>query len=649
MVTQSHFSEIFAELFKFREDGFMCDTVIIARDKKLDAHGLLLAAASPVFRSAFQMDDRPGQHFVNLSHVDSAIMEIALHFIYTGKLLLPHIYAQTNELPKLFASLHRLGLEPQKLNGCEMRFKSPEESSDYQLPKDNEDGECVVQDAIQSKVLEEFGESTLHAAAEVDHAVDEHGNFELDVLTELVNGNAVAKSLSPSMQSVVAETKEDEEFEEEMAERAAEVSPVATRKRRKAALASDQKRNSLMKNNVKTKGRRKWQIHLLSNKAKRANRFAVNDSNAKMVSLLTGMKYGRVKTEPLAQDSTDFEEDEVCLLQSNCVKEEIASEAAEMDNAQPRKYPDKQMLFFLISSKTSSDAIGRTQGLLQQSKPSKKHTCFVCNKVCKTRSKLEQHLLIHTGEKPHVCPYCNKGFANKSNLERHMKMHTGIRPHLCDLCGKGFIQKTSLLDHMLIHYEAKAYKCTACGLTYNRKTNLQQHFKRLHQSRPGHVTNEADVTGDDAKRPFLCDLCGRGFATVVTLKFHKKLHTGEKPFVCSICSKSFVQKTQLDQHFRIHTGVKPYICQTCGKAFVYKDSLTQHTRIHTGEKPYVCQICSKAYTQSHHLKGHMLTHTGEKPYACQLCSKSYKNRADLRFHSTRVHQVNLPKLSKNNF
>ena len=123
MEAQNHFSEIFSVLLTFREEGLLCDTVIVTRNKELLAHGVLLAAASPVFRSAFQDSENTGQHYINLPDVDSVIIEIALHFIYTGKLLLPDVYTQTNELPKLFAALHLLGLDPQKLNDCERTYK----------------------------------------------------------------------------------------------------------------------------------------------------------------------------------------------------------------------------------------------------------------------------------------------------------------------------------------------------------------------------------------------------------------------------------------------------------------------------------------------------------------------------------------------
>ena len=122
-MVQDYFKDISATLFKFKEMDFLCDTVLITDDKVLKAHGVLLAAASTAFRVAYESDNNPGLHCIKLPGYSSATIEIALHFMYTGKLLLPPIYAKVNELSKLLTSLNELGLDLQQLNGCEITFK----------------------------------------------------------------------------------------------------------------------------------------------------------------------------------------------------------------------------------------------------------------------------------------------------------------------------------------------------------------------------------------------------------------------------------------------------------------------------------------------------------------------------------------------
>ena len=47
-------------------------------------------------------------------------------------------------------------------------------------------------------------------------------------------------------------------------------------------------------------------------------------------------------------------------------------------------------------------------------------------------SKLEKHMMTHTGEKPHKCDVCDKSLKQKGDLQRHLLTHTGDKPHKCD-------------------------------------------------------------------------------------------------------------------------------------------------------------------------------------------------------------------------
>ena len=47
------------------------------------------------------------------------------------------------------------------------------------------------------------------------------------------------------------------------------------------------------------------------------------------------------------------------------------------------------------------------------------------------------------------CQYCDKAFPFKSRLDRHVLAHTGETPFHCDICGKGFKQKRNMLCHKI--------------------------------------------------------------------------------------------------------------------------------------------------------------------------------------------------------
>ena len=305
----------------------------------------------------------------------------------------------------------------------------------------------------------------------------------------------------------------------------------------------------------------------------------------------------------------------------------------------------------------------------------------------------------------HKCKSCNRQFARKQSLVRHEKMHVcGVNQHNCNLCGSTFGCRTDLDQHMASRHvnqpAGSIVKCSTCHRECLSLAEFNAHLKESTDCAQSRVivVSSGVIGGYPNYQPFLCDICGKHFSTSLSLRMHHKLHTGERPFACGTCGKSFVgkmqlathemrhlgikpfactvcdrtfsQKMHLTQHIRQHAGDRPFVCEcganflskgmltqhrrthsadrphicaTCGKAFAYKESLIVHIRTHTGEKPFECTICGSRYTQSHHLKGHLRTHTGEKPFSCHLCDKTYKNRVDLRFHCTRVHNVDITK------
>ncbi|XP_064629652.1 zinc finger protein 420-like [Lineus longissimus] len=79
--------------------------------------------------------------------------------------------------------------------------------------------------------------------------------------------------------------------------------------------------------------------------------------------------------------------------------------------------------------------------------------------------------------------------------------------------------------------------------------------------------------------PFCCRWCGKVCSSMISLKQHERVHTGERPFKCSQCEKTFAQTSNLKKHFgRVHSGERPFVCQFCDKAFSVNVDLERHMR-----------------------------------------------------------------------
>lgn len=163
--------------------------------------------------------------------------------------------------------------------------------------------------------------------------------------------------------------------------------------------------------------------------------------------------------------------------------------------------------------------------------------CPHCIALCKTPKLLQEH--VHTTHpehnKGHVCDVCAKWCPTKSGLERHYRIHTGEKPFVCGECGRGFVQKEILKRHMLVHTNEKPFVCKLCPNRYNQKDQLKHHVNVAHTENPTITIHK-------------CSLCQKEFKYASGLSRHLSTHYG-RTYACE-CGKEFTDKSAMKRHQR---------------------------------------------------------------------------------------------------
>ncbi|KAK2903061.1 hypothetical protein QQF64_010050 [Cirrhinus molitorella] len=182
----------------------------------------------------------------------------------------------------------------------------------------------------------------------------------------------------------------------------------------------------------------------------------------------------------------------------------------------------------------------------------RKYFCPQCGRIFQHVGRLRAHILTHSRGKSFTCIDCNRAFKNWNKFWIHQRLHRQKRGRFfCPKCGQGFRFVGLYNKHLQKHPELNAHACPFCPHTFSNAQKLRNHQQEWHRS----------------TMPFICDICGKGFANANILKRHGVVHCTNDP---------------METHYTIdpQSAMHPYECGTCSASFENLDLLFHHQLRH---------------------------------------------------------------------
>ncbi|XP_008278085.1 zinc finger protein 770-like [Stegastes partitus] len=244
----------------------------------------------------------------------------------------------------------------------------------------------------------------------------------------------------------------------------------------------------------------------------------------------------------------------------------------------------------------------------------------------------------------HQCPMCSKCFPSESKLQRHIMVHTGQRPFGCEICGKMFRQKTHLRVHYRTHTWSKYHKQRSLYINrppstiswFNTKTAADVPVQGRTAQRKDYLNNSPVVSGTHLDQTALRMNVQTKDNREPENKLLSRMSKRNAVVHMRKVSRVIVKRTQTVKSEQ-NPGSVPHKCFQCLKCFPSASKLQRHELVHTGLKPFRCLICGKTFRQAPHLKTHERTHCNRKS------SKSLSQQGNTR--KLKIQQQLYPKIT----
>lgn len=208
-------------------------------------------------------------------------------------------------------------------------------------------------------------------------------------------------------------------------------------------------------------------------------------------------------------------------------------------------------------------------------------------------------------------------------------------------CVAAFQQSDDLLKHIEHHQRADLFLCDYCGKVFASEIELELHYG----TRVGDLTTFASEKMKTAN-----ELAVQSDVIVANVTRGPTIRTehDNQVYICDICAKMFEHYSEIKQHMKqFHDAYNiselQLKCNICFQQFQWRKDYEQHMEVHATneidkQKLWTrCKYCPKRFRQTKRLQAHMKTHSRcDGLFTCTICSKTFKTRENLQQHE-RIH------------
>lgn len=201
-----------------------------------------------------------------------------------------------------------------------------------------------------------------------------------------------------------------------------------------------------------------------------------------------------VKERYIHSSNSTVSKDETIIKKSpieSIVNADQRQTSSVINQISPKCEPIKDLATNKISTMIRSPNLRTTpEGRRLSSDSSQRYKCEECEKNFKKKSHLDEHMLIHAGEKPFKCEKCGWSFRRKDEMKKHMEtcnyvnreseFSAFLRP-----CKRGSSSGvTKVVQGILTanpgssRWQSGLYVCDVCQKDCGYKQNLLFHMKR---------------------------------------------------------------------------------------------------------------------------------------------------------------------------